>query len=197
MVQVAYPDYWAQVVTNSKHQPQFQAIVANGNEGAYATDGSPTVVVADQSSTLVQPGQALSTAHKVFTSCVIYLGTGQNGTGIDSICVPIRLNDRSTSVALNVIAGWPAHGSQLYVWTHLPAAATVVSYAYKGRDRVWVMPVHGTALMLVPRPAAFDGDYAQWHTAPFPLMKVYNAKGHVIAQQYAPRIAGDSVPRAH
>jgi hypothetical protein len=40
----------------------------------------------------------------------------------------------------------------------------------------------------------FDGNYQQWSSAPFPLLRALNADGQVIAKTYAPRISGDNVP---
>jgi hypothetical protein len=83
------------------------------------------------------------------------------------------------------------------VWGHLPAKVKYVTYSFKKRDRVWASPINGTVVLSVPRPAAFDGSYAVWHTAPFPLLRGYDINGHLLVEQYAPRIDGDRVPKVH
>jgi hypothetical protein len=97
-------------------------------------------------------------------------------------------------VAINLVRDWPSPGKQLYAWSHLPIGTKVVTYSYRGKNRAWVVPIHDTAVFLVPRPAAFDGSYAVWHRAPFPVMKAFNAEGHLIAEENAPRVAQDNVP---
>jgi len=72
----------------------------------------------------------------------------------------------------------------LPVWSHLPKTVQTVTYSYQGRDRTWVTPVEHTALVAVPRPPAFDGSYAQWHSAPFPLLQSYDAHHHLGRAQH-------------
>jgi hypothetical protein len=90
-----------------------------------------------------------------------------------------------------MLANQPAVGEQTYWLPHLPSNAAVVSYQYPGAVRYWERVVDGTVAFVVPRPAAYDGDFATWHTAPLAAITAYDASGQVIAQTTAPRIGGD------
>ena len=169
-----------------------------GSQHAFTVDGSPMVGTGDKSRTTVVPGQPLSTARTAYAACVFYAGTGlPNGTGIDSDCEPTSEASAATRSPVLLIPGWPTHGVDVYVWSHLPQAVQTVTYSYQGHDRTWVTPIDHTALVSVPRPPAFDGSYEQWHSAPFPLLQAYDAHHHLVAAHYAPRVGGDIVPKVH
>lgn len=169
-----------------------------GSEHAFTVGGSPMVGTGDKSTTTVVPGRALSTARTAYAACVYYAGTGlANGTGTDSTCEPMSNGRARTRSPVLLIPDWPTRGVDVYVWTHLPHTVQTVTYSYRGHDRTWVTPVDHTALVSVPRPPAFDGTYAQWHSAPFPLLQAYDVHRHLVAAQYAPRIGGDTVPKVH
>jgi hypothetical protein len=166
--------------------------------GAYTADGSPPVVVVDHTATLVVPGNDPSKAKPQLSFCDTYAGTGTpNGTGIDSSCASLPSGKSESVAPALVIPDWPTAGQQVYVWGHLPTKVQYVTYSFQKRDRVWATPINGTVVLSVRRPAAFDGSYAVWHSAPFPLLRAYDAKGHLVAEQYAPRIGGDRVPKVH
>jgi hypothetical protein len=167
-----------------------------GTTHVYSVEESPPVAVMATTAMLVTPGQPVSSARTSDSSCVSYQGTGlMNGTGWDSSCTPLSIRSIQSKSPALIIPDWPAKGNQVYAWTHLPSHVKYVTYSYKGMDRTWVEPVNGTALLSVPRPAAFDGDYAQWHSAPFGLLRAVAADGRLVEEQYAPRISGDDVPK--
>jgi hypothetical protein len=119
-----------------------------------------------------------------------YVGNGLAGTGYDgSAGSPGTVEGTATS--LFIIDPWPVAGQQVYVWADLPSDVRYVTYSFQGQDLAWVRPQSGVAAFLVPRPAAFDGSYAVWHTAPFPIVTAYNASGQQLAQEKAPRVDGD------
>jgi hypothetical protein len=166
--------------------------------GTFTANGGPPVVVSDHTTTLVVPGHDPSKARPQLSFCDTYAGTGTpNGTGIDSSCAPLPSGKSEAAAPALVIPDWPTAGQQVYVWGHLPAKVKYVTYSFQKRDRVWASPINGTVVLSVPRPAAFDGSYAVWHTAPFPLLRAYDVNGHLLAEQYAPRIGGDRVPKVH
>jgi len=196
MVPVAPPAFMA--VFSPRPGSLQQSVVDEGAEGAFEIDNSPPFVISDQSSPpLLKPGQPESKGYKVLSSCVTYQGTGSpNGTGTDSACNPLK-SATQTNVPIEIIPDWPTKGSQIYVWSHLPASVKYVTYSYVGKDRVWVSPVKDAAAVLVPRPAVFDGNYGVWNKAPFPKLKAFTSRGHLVAVEDAPRIGGDKVPVIH
>jgi len=166
------------------------------SEGAYSVSGSPVFVISDQTTpVLVQPGHPISSGKRYLETCVTYLATGgYNGSGIGSGCQTVK---KGQIVPIGIIPDWPTKGLQLYTWTHLPPDTSYVTYSYQGKDRAWVRSTKGAAALLVPRPAAFDGNWGVWNKAPFPVLKAFSASGRLIAAQAAPRIGGDRVPTIH
>lgn len=155
---------------------------------AYTVSGSPTFVVADWGPS--SGGFGCGQQDRVD---VTYAGNGLgNGTGIDSE-PGAAVNLGGTTTSIGVIPDWPVQGQQIYVWGDLPASVAYVTYAYQSGDLTWERPVDGTAAVLVPRPTAYDGDYATWHTAPFPVFTAYTADGTEIGTIEGPRIAGDDM----
>lgn len=193
VVQIPVPPNFVRAMAN---QPATGAVLIPGSEFAYTVDGGSPIGIEEVSRSLVVPGHPLSSARTVLSIGVWYIGTGgMNGTGYDGGDLPLGPTG-SVATPIDVIPDWPTTGVQVYAWVHLPPSVKYVTYSFQGGDRTWVSPIRGTALLSVPRPAAYDGDYATWHTAPFGLLRAYDASGHLVAQQYAPRIGGDSVPRA-
>lgn len=121
---------------------------------------------------------------------VEYEGNGLAGTGYDGVAGSSG-TVAGTATSLFLIAPWPVAGQQVYVWAYLPSDIAYVTYSFEGKDLAWVKPQSGVAAFLVPRPAAFDGPYAVWHTAPFPIVTAYNTSGQQLAQERAPRVDGD------
>ena len=178
------------------HDPFAGTSPVPGSEHAFTVGDSPMVGTGDKSRSTVVPGQSLSTARTARAACVYYAGTGaENGTGIDSSCDPLSGGSAGTRSPVLLIPDWPEQGTDVYVWSHLPSSVRIVTYSYRGQDRTWVAPIDATAVLSVPRPPAFDGSYRQWHSAPFPLLRAYDAHHHLVVAQYAPRIGGDVVPR--
>jgi hypothetical protein len=187
------PQEWLAAMGN---QPAIGSTVVPGTEFGFTVNGSPLIGFEENTRTLVTPGQPLSSARTQLYAQLNYIGTGgMNGTGFDG--GSSLLGSPGSRVSpIQVIPDWPTVGRQVLAWVHLPPTVTHVTYSLRGKDRTWVRPTQGTALLSVPRPAAYDGDYATWHTAPFALMQAFDIRGHLVAQQYAPRIAGDNVPKA-
>jgi hypothetical protein len=196
MIPVAPPTFMAAFTTRPGIPQEW--VVDKGSERTFEIDNSPPFVAADQSGpSLLKPGQPESNAYRMHSACVTYQGTGLlNGTGVDSACNPLK-SAAQTDVAITIVPDWPTKGSQLYLWSHLPAGVKYVTYSYVGSDRVWVSPIKHVAAVLVPRPAAFDGNYGVWNKAPFPKLEAFNANGKIIAVEDAPRIGGDRVPVLH
>jgi hypothetical protein len=192
VVQVVVPTDFSRAMNE---QPGIGETPIPGTEFAFEVNGSPPIAVGEESASLVLPGRPVSSARTYRSFGVWYMGTGlMNGTGIDG--QQLRIGSSGTAASpVGIISDWPTKGEQLYAWARLPTRVKYVTYSYEKADRTWVFPVHGAALLLVPRPAAFDGDYATWHSAPFPLLTAYDAAGRIVEQQYAPRIGGDNVPK--
>lgn len=192
VVQVPLPPNFIRAMGD---EPAMGTTVVPGTEFGYTVNGSSLIGVEEYSASLVLAGHPLSSARTYLSANVEYIGTGaMNGTGYDGGSSRIGSTGPAAS-PIQVIADWPKVGNQVFAWLHLPPSVKYVTYSYQGGDRTWVRPTQGTALLAVPRPAAYDGDYATWHTAPFALLQAFDANGHLIEQQYAPRISGDDVPK--
>lgn len=165
--------------------------VVAGTEHGFTVDGTPTFVVADvtpRSSPSGPPGATGLTSGSTLTAPL----EGDSGGGTSFLGrSPKGVVLRGSPV--QILADWPTPGKQLYVWTHLPKGTAFVTYSYKGATLAWQSPVSGTIALLVPRPAAFDGDYATWHSAPLPLLRAYDTAGHLVTKLDAPRIANDDL----
>jgi hypothetical protein len=158
-----------------------------GQPLAFSVGDSPSFIVWNGSITPLKP---VCPSNPPIAAYLEYVGNGLAGTGYDGTAgSPGTVEGTATSLLL--IENWPVAGQQVYVWADLPSDVSYVTYSFQGQDLAWVRPQSGVAAFLVPRPAAFDGSYAVWHTAPFPIVTAYNASGQQLAQEKAPRIGGD------
>ena len=158
-----------------------------GQPLAFSVGDSPSFIVWNGSLTPLKP---VCPSNPPIAAYLDYVGNGLAGTGYDGGSgSPGTVEGTATSLLL--IENWPVAGQQVYVWADLPSDVSYVTYSFQGQDLAWVRPQSGVAAFLVPRPAAFDGSYAVWHTAPFPIVTAYNASGQQLAQEKAPRGAGD------
>jgi len=163
-----------------------------GQPLAFSVGDSPPFIVFHESMTARTPRCPVNPVVALPISPYLeYEGNGGlAGTGYDTNSgSPGTVEGTATSLFL--VPDWPVAGQQVYVWADLPSDVRYVTYSFQGQDLAWVIPQSGIAAFLVPRPAAFDGSYAVWHTAPFPIVTAYNASGQQLAQEKAPRIGGD------
>ena len=176
-----------------QRQPgQMGCLTMVGQPLAFSVGNSPTFIVWNGSLTAFKP---VCPSHPHIATYLEYEGNGLAGTGYDGVSgSPGTVEGTATTLLL--IPDWPAAGRQVYVWADLPSDVAYVTYSYEGRDLTWVRPQRGVAAFLVPRPAVFDGSYAVWYTAPFPLVTAYNADGVQLAREKAPRVDGDDFGRS-
>jgi hypothetical protein len=152
-----------------------------GTPRAFRVEGSPVFVTFDGTS--AHRGVVNGPPHE---PAYAFIGAG-GASGSDGT----QINWLPPS-HVDVIADWPRPHWQVYIWPHLPAGTAVVTYIWQ-HTAYWERPVSGVAAFSMPRPAQFDGSFAQWHTAAIGELTAYDNSGHVLASYRAPRTPGDDL----
>lgn len=161
-----------------------------GRLHSFTVAGSPPFVVFDGTANPagVAPSRPAPVSSVVSYDMTIHTS---GGFGVQAEGIPLEASARSARPTVFVIPDWPANGLQGYVWSHLPAGTAYVTYSWQA-VRYWERPVDGVAGFFMARPAVFDGPtYADWHSAPIPVLRAYDQAGVEVGRVFAPRLAGD------
>lgn len=164
-----------------------------GTLRAFSANGSDPFVLFDATPV---DGSLLSTLPDGNRETVVGMYLQDNrtelgGYGIPSSSVPLADVQLGSRPAVFVAPQWPEPALQVYVWTRLPAGAAYVSYTWES-TQFWERPLDGTAVFVMERPAVFNGPmYSDWHNAPLPLLRAFDADGNQLSEVKAPRIGGD------
>lgn len=169
-------------------------VPVQGTLHAFTVAGSPTFAVLDATgSTMASSCSPVPPPTSPLSSLVIYQLTvpTSGGFGIEGSPIPLEPSAPGYRPPVHLLASWPADHLQGYVWSHLPNGTAYVTYNWPG-VQYWERPASGVAAFFMARPAVFDGPtYADWHTAPIPVMRAFDAQGVELGSVFAPRISGD------
>lgn len=166
----------------------------NGTLHAFSVDGSPPAVIFDATPSSSSP---LPAGNKDVSVVGMYdqdnpaAESAGGGFGILSGSNPLADIESGTRNPVFLAPHWPQVGLQAYAWPHLPTGTAIVTYSWQTMQ-LWERPLDNLAGFVMPRPAQFDGPmYSDWHSAPLPVLRAYDANGKLLAQVNAPRMNGD------
>jgi hypothetical protein len=168
--------------------------VVKGTAHAFTVAGSPVFEVADQPPAGCEPAASTETE----AEAIFYVGNGGlSGTVSPQMgCQPIAPPNLVHGSLVEIINSWPKYDQSVFVWPNLPTSVAYVTYSRNGRTSFWETPLDGTVGFLVPWPAVYDASFAQWHDAPIPVLRSYDAEGQLLATVKCPRITGDDEIRS-